>query len=166
MNLKTNRRLLSSAAAVIILIVSFLLVNTSLSLKKEGSALRSQKEEILLLREDFLELRKKIGAIEGKKSLIKVEGIVQALDEIFRSTGLTQKVKSVKPTASRDKKYAIEEEADVEVEKVSMNELVNILYKLENAPMVLLIKKARLKTSFEDPSLLNITMTIGLVKPK
>jgi general secretion pathway protein M len=148
------------------LIVSILLLRTSLSLKREGSALRSQKEEISLLREDFLELSKKIGAIEGKKSLVKVEGIIPAIDEIFRSTGLTQKVKSVKPIAARDKKYAVEEEADVEVEKVSMNELVNILYKMENAPMVLLIKKARLKTSFEDPSLLNITMTVGLVKPK
>ena len=166
MNLRTDRRLLISAAGLIILVVSALLLNTSLSLKKEGSALRSQKEEILLLREDFLELSKKINAVEGKKSLIKVEGIIPAIDEIFRSTGLAQKVKSVKPTATRDKKYAIEEEADVEVEKVSMNELVNILYRLENAPMVLLIKKARLKTSFEDTSLLNISMTIGLVKPK
>ena len=166
MNLRTDRRLLISAAAVIMLAVSVLLVNASLSLKKEGSALRSQKEEILLLREDFLELRKNVNAIEGKKSLIKVEGIIPAIDEIFRSTGLTQKVKSVKPAATIDKKHAIEEEADVEVEKVSMNELVNVLYRLENAPMVLLIKKARLKTSFEDPSLLNITMTIGLVKPR
>jgi len=165
-NLRPDRRLLISAAAVIILVVSVLLVTASLSLKKEGSALRSQKEEMLPLREDFLELNKKISAIEGKKSLIKVEGIIPAIDEIFRSTGLAQKVKSVKPTATRDKKYALEEEADVEVEKVSMNELVNVLYRLENAPMVLLIKKARLKTSFEDPTLLNITMTIGLVKPK
>ena len=166
MNFKSDKRLLIAASAVIILAVSALLVNTSLSLKKEGSALRSQKEEILLLREDFLELRKNVNAIEGKKSLIKVEGIIPAIDEIFRSTGLTQKVKSVKPAATIDKKHAIEEEADVEVEKVSMNELVNVLYRLENAPMVLLIKKARLKTSFEDPSLLNITMTIGLVKPR
>jgi hypothetical protein len=158
--------LLISAAAVIILAVSVLLVTTSLSLKKEGSALRSQKEEMLLLRGDFLELSKKISAVEGKKSLIKVEGIIPAIDEIFRSTGLTQKVKSVKPTATRDKKHSIEEEADVEVEKVNMNELVNVLYRLENAPMVLLIKKTRLKTSFEDPSLLNITMTVGLVKPR
>ena len=166
MNFKSDKRLLIAAGAVIMLAVSGLLLNTSLSLKKEGSFLRSQKEEILLLREDFLELRKKISAIEGKKSRIKVEGIIPAIDEIFRSIGLAQKVKSVKPTATIDKKHAIEEEADVEVEKVSMNELVNILYKLENAPMVLLIKKARLKTSFEDPSLLNITMTIGLVKPR
>jgi len=121
---------------------------------------------MLLLREDFLELSKKISSVEGKKSLIKVDGIIPAIDEIFRSAGLAQKVKSVKPTATRDKKYAIEEEADVEVGKVNMNELVNILYKLENAPMVLLIKKARLKTAFEDPALLNVTMTIGLVKPK
>jgi hypothetical protein len=166
LNLRTDRRLLISAAAVIILAVSVLLVTTSLSLKKEGSALRSQKEEMLLLRGDFLELSKKISAVEGKKSLIKVEGIIPAIDEIFRSTGLTQKVKSVKPTATRDKKHSIEEEADVEVEKVNMNELVNVLYRLENAPMVLLIKKTRLKTSFEDPSLLNITMTVGLVKPR
>jgi hypothetical protein len=165
-NLKTRRKLLISAAAGIILVVSVLLVNASLSLKKEGSTLRAQKEEILLLREDFLELRDKIGSVEGKKSLTKVEGIVQAIDEVFKSTGQNQKVKSVKPTATRDKKYAMEEEADIEVEKVSMNEMLNILYKIENAPMVLLIKKARLKTSFEDPSLLNMTMTIGLVKPK
>jgi general secretion pathway protein M len=166
LNLRPDRRLLISAAAVIIVVVSVLLVTTSLSLKKENSALMSQKEEMLLLKEDFLELSKKISSVEGKKSLVKVEGIIPAIDEIFRSTGLAQKVKSVKPTAVRDKKYAVEEEADVEVEKVSMNELVNILYRLENAPMVLLIKKARLKTSFEDPTLLNITMTIGLVKPK
>jgi hypothetical protein len=166
MNFRHDRRLLISAVFVIILAVSGLLLNTLLSLKKEGSALRSQKEEILLLREDFLELRKKVNAIEGKKSLVRVEGIVQAIDEIFITTGLTRKVKSVKPTATIDKKHSIEEEADVEVEKVSMNELVNILYRLENAPMVILIKKARLKTSFEDPSLLNITMTIGLVKPR
>jgi len=165
-NLRTKRKLLISAAAVFILVVSVLLVNASLSLKKEGSALRAQKEEILLLREDFLELRKKIGSVEGKKSLTKVEGIVQAIDEVFKSTGLNQKVKSVKPTATRDNKYALEEEAYVEVEKVSMNEMINILYRIENAPMVLLIKKARLKTSFEDPSLLNMTMTIGLARPK
>ena len=166
MNLKTRRKLLISAAAGIMLVVSVLLVNASLALKKEGSTLRAQKEELLLLREDFLGLREKIGSVEGKKSLTKVEGIVQAIDEVFKSTGLNQKVKSVKPTATRDKKYAVEEETDVEVEKVSMNEMLNILYKLENAPMVLLIKKARLKTSFEDPSLLNMTMTIGLVRPK
>jgi hypothetical protein len=165
-NLKTRRKLLISAVVGIILVVSVLLVSASLSLKKEGSTLRAQKEEILLLREDFLELRDKIGSVEGKKSLTKVEGIVQAIDEVFKSTGQNQKVKSVKPTATRDKKYAMEEEADIEVEKVSMNEMLNILYKIENAPMVLLIKKARLKTSFEDPSLLNMTMTIGLVKPK
>lgn len=158
--------MLISAAALILLAASVLLIRASLSLKKEGADLRSQKEEILLLREDFLELSKKVSAIEGRKSLTKVDGIIPAIDELFRSIGLNQKVKSVKPTATKDKKFAVEEEAEVEVEKVSMNELVNIFYKLENAPMVILIKKARLKTSFEDPSLLNITMTVDLVKPR
>jgi hypothetical protein len=80
--------------------------------------------------------------------------------------GLNQKVKSVKSIGVREKKYGIEEEAELQIEKVNMNEVTNILYRIENAPMVLSIKKATIKTSFDNPSLLNITMTIGLIKPK
>jgi hypothetical protein len=45
-----------------------------------------------------------------------------------------------------------------------MNEMVNVLYSIENAPMLLVIKKINIKTSFENPELLNITMTLSLVK--
>ena len=73
---------------------------------------------------------------------------------------------SVKSTGTREKKYASEEEAEVSVERVTMNEMVNILYRIENAPMILSVRKTSIKTSFDNPSLLNITMTVGLIKPK
>lgn len=154
------------AAIVVSLVLGILLVNMSLSLKKERAESRSRQKEISLLKGEFERLKGVVDSVEGKKSLIKVEGIVQAVDEVFRSLGLSRNVRSVKPLGAKEKKYTIEEEAEIQVEKVNMNEMTNIFYKIENNPMVLSIKKTTIKTSFDSPNLLNLTITVDLVKPK
>jgi general secretion pathway protein M len=166
MNLKVDRRLIVSSGIVFLFVLSLVSFEVSLSVKKERSSLRSQEEELLALASQYEGLKRAVDSVEGKKSLTKVAGIVQAVDEVFGSLGLNEKVKSVKSAGTKEKKYATEEEADVSVEKVSMNEMMNILYKIENAPMILSVKRTSIKSSFDDPSLLNITMTIGLITPK
>jgi general secretion pathway protein M len=166
MNLKVDRRLIVSSGIVFLFVLSLVSFEVSLSVKKERSALRSQEEELLALASQYEGLKRAVDSVEGKKSLTKVAGIVQAVDEVFGSLGLNEKVKSVKSAGTKEKKYATEEEADVSVEKVTMNEMMNILYKIENAPMILSVKRTSIKSSFDDPSLLNITMTIGLITPK
>jgi hypothetical protein len=151
------------AAALLVLVISCTW-EFSLSLKNDLKNLKAQQRELLLLRDEFLSMKGLIDAIEGKGSLTKVEGIIQASDEIFRSLGLRQKVKSVKSIGTKKIKDATEEEVEVQVEKVNMNELVNIFYRIENAPMMLTIKKVTVKTSFENPTLLDMAMTLGLIK--
>ncbi len=166
MKLKVDRNVLVISIIALLFIVCVILFEVSLSLKRERETLRSQHREMLALLNEYYGLKTAVASVEGKKSLTKVEGIVQAVDEVFKSLGLGPKVKSVKSTGTREKKFALEEEADVSVEKVTMNEMVNIFYRVENAPMILTIKKASIRTSFDNPSLLNITMTVALVKPK
>jgi hypothetical protein len=84
----------------------------------------------------------------------------------FLSVGLRDKVKTVKSAGKRELKEGTEEDADISIEKVSMNEMVNIFYKIENAPMILIIKKATIKKSFENPELLNITLSLSFLKTK
>jgi general secretion pathway protein M len=165
MRIITGRRVWIAAACAS-LFLCVLLVHMSLTLQKERNDLRTRQEELSLLKTEFQRLKGAVSSFEGKKSLMKVEGIVQAVDEVFGALGLNQKVKSVKPMGTRDKKYAVEEEAEVQVEKVSMNELVNIFYKIENVPLTLTIKKTVIKTSFDTPGLLNLTITVGLITPK
>ncbi|MGD0283382.1 MAG: hypothetical protein ABSB95_13585 [Dissulfurispiraceae bacterium] len=166
MKLSMEKRYIVPAAVVLALILSIVMVSVSMSLKKKHSALLEQQNELMQLKEQYLTLRDSLAFVESKKSLTKVAGITQAVDEIFRSLGLSQKVKSVKSTGTWDRKYAIEDEAEVQLEKVNMNEMVNIFYKIENAPMILSIKKTAMKTSFDSPTLMNITMTVSLIKPK
>ncbi len=166
MNLRTDRKTLVISGIALLFIICVVLFEISLSLKKQNNTLRSRQKEMLILSQEYSGLKSVVSAAEARKSLTKVEGIVQAVDEIFKSMGLQQKVKSVRSAGIKEKKYSSEEEADVSVEKVTMNEMVNILYRIENAPMILSVRRTSIKTSFENPSLLNITMTVGLIKPK
>jgi hypothetical protein len=164
--LKADRRLLAAGGAAILCVVIFFLGSASLSLEKERSSLRIKRKEILALRDNYLSLRAALNAAEARKTGGKPAGIVQTIDELFGSMGLSQKVKSVKSTEARDRKYAVEEEAEVELEKVNMNEMTNIFYQIENGPFLLSVRKSDIKTNFENPALLNITMTVDLIKPK
>jgi general secretion pathway protein M len=141
-------------------------INLLLAERRELNQLKDQRKEILLLKDEFLSLRQKINFVEGRKNLSNVQGIVQAVDEVFSSIGLRDKVKTVKSAGKRETRDGFEEEADISIEKVSMNEMANIFYRIERAPMVLTIKKATIKKSFENPELLNLTLVISFLKAK
>lgn len=154
------------AVVVSLVLMSIILLNYSFSLDRELRSLTLKQQEIIQLRDEYLVLSMAVNAVEAKRSLSKVQGIVQAVDEVLQSIGLKQKVKSIKPLSSRDMRNSVEEDAEVVLEKVDMNELVNIFYKIENAPMILAVKSAVFKTTFDTPERLNATFTLSLIRPK
>ena len=166
MRLKADTKTVFLSAAAAIAIACAVMWTLYSSANKEHAGLVAQRVELTALKQDFLSLKSSVGAVESRKSLTKVQGIAQAVDEVFSSIGLADKVKSVKSGGVVEKEYGAQEEAEVQVEKVSMNEMANIFYRIRNAPMILTIKRATVKTSFDDPTLLNISMTLTLVKPK
>ncbi len=164
--LKDKRFIYISTGMIGFIVIFALAINLLSSERKELKLLKEQRKEMLILKDEFLSLKQKIDVVESKKNLTNVQGIIQAVDEVFLSIGLKDKVKTVKSTGRRDIKDGFEEEAELQIEKVSMNEMVNIFHKIENASMVLTIKKAAIKKSFENPELLNITLTLSFLKTK
>jgi hypothetical protein len=162
-----NRKLIfiSSGIAVFILLMVFGISSLS-SAKKQAELLREQRNEIIVLKDEFLSIRQKVDAVEARKNLTNVQGVAQAVDEVFQSIGLKDRIKTLKSSGKREVKEGFEEEADISIEKVNMNELINILYKIENAPMILTVKKAVIKKSFENPELLNVTLVLSFFKAK
>jgi hypothetical protein len=167
MDLLKNKKyifVLSGLAGIVIVIA--LAINFLTKEKRELKFLQEQHKEMLVLKDDFLQLKQRIDTVENKKNLSNAEGVIQAVDEVFSSIGLKSKLKTVKSSGKREIKEGFEEEADLSIEKVDMNEMLNIFYKIENAPMVLTVKKATIKKSFENPELLNISLTLSFVKIK
>ena len=164
--LKDKRLIYISSGLILFVVIAVSGMNLLSSEQKELKLLNDHRKEMLILKDEYLSLKKRVDSAESRKDLSSAQGIVQAADEVFQSIGLKDKVKTVKSMNRRDMKEGIEEEAEFLIEKVSMNEMVNIFYKIENAPMILTIKKAAIKKSFENPELLNISLTLSFLKMK
>jgi hypothetical protein len=131
--------------------------------ERDLASLRSRMHEFSDLIREYNKLEFEISTIEGKNSLSKIGGIIQALDEVLISMDIKEKMKSIKGIESRNIGEQINEEsAEVQIEKLTMNELVHIFYKIENAPMILSIKKLSVKKSFATPERLDLNMTVSL----
>ncbi len=153
--------LLSALLGLYVLIIPALIWERASS--RELSQLKTRFTEFSILSAEYRSLKEQAGSIEQKRFLTKTSGIAQALDDAFLSLGVKGKMKSIKGIGGREIKGQLNEEtAEVQMEKVNMNELVNIFYKLENAPLLLSIQKVALKKSFDKPDLLDVTMTVSL----
>lgn len=164
--LKDKRVVAFFAGLIIVIFLFFSGIHQLSSSKKELAALKGQRNELFLLKDEYLSLKQRIDSVEGRKSQSGPQGIVQAVDEVFQSMGLKDKIKTLKSTGKREIRDGFEENADLSIEKVTMNEMVNILYRIENAPMVLTMKKVAIKKSFENPELMNISLDLSFLKTK
>lgn len=157
--------LISIALFLYILIIPAFIMERSA--KKELDTLKSKRNELSSLTSEFRSLKEQVDVIEQRSTLTQISGIANALDSILSSLGIKGKMKSVKAVGSREIKGSMtEESAEVRLEKVTLNELVNIFYKIGDAPMILSVKRATIKKSFENPELLDVTMTIALFTKK
>lgn len=131
--------------------------------ERELAALQTRLHEFSNLENEYNKLKVQVNAIDSKKSLSRIRSIIQAIDEVLLSLDIKEKMKSIKGIEGRDIGGKTNEEtAEVQMEKVTVNELVHVFYKIENAPMLLSIKKVSIKKSFALPELLDVTMTISL----
>lgn len=148
---------------IVVLTISARLLSSE---RRELEVLKNQRKEMMTLKGEFLSLKRKVDFVEGRKNLSNVQGVVQAVDEVFSSVGLKDKIKTVKSTGRKEIREGFEEEADIYLEKVTMNEMINSFYKIENAPMALTIRRAVVKKSFDNPELLNISLSVSFLKAK
>ncbi len=134
---------------------------------KELESLKAKQKELTVLGREYRVMKQNVDIVEQRPTSAQVRGIANALDMISSSMGMKGKIKSVKVTGTREIQGSMTEEtAEVQVEKVTMNELVNVFYRLLEAPAILSVKRTTIKKSFENPELLDITMTVSLFTRK
>jgi hypothetical protein len=147
------------------ILVIFLAVAVTSSEKEVGSE-RARLKELSVLTGEYRSLKGSIDSLEAKESLTKVSGMAQAIDDTVASVGMKGKLKSVKELRQREVKNEKEETAEIYLELITMNELVNLFYRIEEAPFFFSVKGVTIKKSFENPELLNVTAAIALYRKK
>ena len=163
--MQRNHMIGVAASAAIVLLLSF--IGSSAMLHRASARVESSQGL-----HDFLEaeqaslagMRDKSGVFERKRKNSKGRSVHEAVTGVIDSLGLKDKLASLQspPGAASSE----EERAEALLEGITLNELVNLLYSLENSRMLILTRKANIRTSFENPELLNATLSVSLIKPQ
>ena len=152
---------------VVVLIGLYILIIPNLlwnrAAEKELSEWTAKYDEFSTLANKYRSLRTSVNALEQKKTLTKTNSITQAIGDVSLSLGIKEKMKSIKLTGTKKiMDQMSEESAEIQMEKLNMSELIHLFYKIENAPMILAVKRVVIKKSFENPELLDVTMAVSL----
>ena len=116
------------------------------------------------IRKDYLKEKAGIEAME-KKLFVPQYGEQSGaiIQKIFRGIGIADKVASFKPFTEEMEKDYVKNGVEVRIDKINLNQLVNLIYKIENHKNLLLIKGFSMDNRFDNPALFDITMQVVLL---
>ncbi len=149
-----KKKYLRPAMVVLVLCVIFLVTAFAESSAQKRLRL-AQKEsvEFASLDSQYSGLKAQVDELDKRVALSPKTGILKTAGDIFASMGLQDRISSIKPMDTTQSGGLTSEKAEVSLKKMDLNQAVNVLYRLENAPMLLTLKEVDLRSSFSAPTL-------------
>jgi general secretion pathway protein M len=164
-NLDGQTRLWSGYAVIVLLAaaVGWSTLSAKVqALEKKRSAREAVLKELLPLKMAYLSARSSSDLLRGRMASLRPD---DSPAKIIEETGIKGKSVKITPLKGEDRPGFIEDAADIRIEGLTLNEAVNLLYRLEKGSRPLVIKKSNLKVRFDDPSRSDLTLILALLKP-
>jgi general secretion pathway protein M len=164
-DLDRRTRMLLGACLSVLLLAAIILSAANdriAALTRKRASRESDLVQMMTLRQQFLSakamsmrFRNRLTATRADDSPAKI------IDEI----GIKGKSSRITPLKGEQRGEFVEDAAEAKLEALTANEAVNLIYRLESGTRPVIIKKAHIKARFDDPSRLDLTITIALLKP-
>jgi general secretion pathway protein M len=162
MDEKTRLRVGMVIAAVLMVAVALSAINGQIArLEKKRTAREADIAEMLLLKARYQQANSGAQRLANRLSATRPD---DSPAKVIEEIGIKSKNTQIKPIKGEDRPGFVEDAAEVKMEGLTANEAINLLYKLEKGAKPVMVKKAQIKTRFDDPAKVDLTMTIALVK--
>ncbi|MBJ6750784.1 general secretion pathway protein GspM [Geomonas anaerohicana] len=160
---RTRQRIGIAIAVVLAIIVLLSAANSRISaLEKKRAAREADIAEMMRLKLRYQEANQGAQRLANRLMATKPDDSPAKIVEEIGIKGRASQIKSVK---GDDIPGYVEDAAELRMEGLSANEAVNLIYRLEKGARPVTVKKALIKQRFDDPSKLDLTLTIALIKP-
>ncbi len=130
--------------------------------KRMADVKRREYGEFMELKREFL-VKKNALDSTIRKAYVSAEGrsAIAVVEEIGAMVGVKERITSLKPLPGVDRMGFTVSGVEVRIERMDLNQLVNFLYLIENHRTLLVIKEFKLKSRFEDPDYLDVTLKLA-----
>jgi hypothetical protein len=162
---------LGGAAAAALLLLTFVVLpgiarlhslgRASVAAERDLAEVRRAKPELERLQ---LEIRRRSSAVRAAAN--DKESPLIRLSAALQDAGIPQSAFSVKSSGSRDGESFREESFDVKMENLTYLEAVRVLQRLSGGPLPTVVRSSLLKSRYDDPRYLDVTLRVGYLTPK
>ena len=132
------------------------------ALEKKRAARETVLKELLPLKTTYQSARQSSDQLNGRIASLRPD---DSPAKIIEDTGIKGKSVKIVPLKGEERSGFTEDAADIRIEGLTLNEAVNLLYRLEKGSRPLVIKKYNLRVRFEDPSRCDLTLILALLRP-
>lgn len=132
------------------------------ALEKRRVAREAVLKELLPLKTAYLSARQLSDQLHGRMASLRPD---DSPAKIIEETGIKGKSIKIVPLKSEERSGFTEDAADIRIEGLTLNEAVNLLYRLEKGSRPLVVKKSSLRIRFDDPSRCDLNIIMALLRP-
>ena len=161
-----SRSRLWTGYALITLLVCVLgwsaLAAKTAELERKRNARETVLKELLPLSATYRAARNSADMMRGRLASVRPDDSpVKLIEEI----GIRGKGIKIVPAKGEQRGTMVEDAADVRIDGLTLNEALNLVYRLEKGSRPVVLKKANLRVRFDDPTRCDLALTMALLKP-
>jgi general secretion pathway protein M len=149
-------------ALILLLAIIWSTVSGAISgLSRKRTAREAELTELMLLKQRYLNLKKESERLANRLAAVKAD---DSPGRVMEEAGFKGKPVQIRPMKGEERGGLQEDLAEVKIDGLTANELVNLLHRLEKGTKPVILKKLQVKTRFDDPAKLDATLTVALIK--
>lgn len=134
----------------------------SAELERKRHAREMVLKELLPLKASYMNARQSADMITGRLSSVRPD---DSPAKLIEEIGIRGKGIRITPAKGEQRGTMVEDAAEVRIDGLSMNEALNLIYRLEKGSRPVVLKKANLRMRFDDPTRCDLALTMALLKP-
>ena len=154
---------------LVLAVIIFMTLTNSLASKREERVERRKAEfnEFIRLASEYKSYSASAGHLRAKLALPDAEvSAGSIMEEIGAQLGIQKNITSFKPTEKNGESLMngyMEKGVQIDIEGVTLNQVVNFLYRVRAHKFLLLIRDFSMKAHFANPGLLDLKVQVVLV---
>lgn len=161
--------ILGAAAAVLVLylMIHFFTSGTE-RLEKQARVLDSELRKVQALSAEYEQSKKRVSELSGK---IKKEDepLISVLEKVLLSENIDRQnfsIRDVNTRGSQEEELFEEKSVDVELKRISLEDLVDILYKIQTKQSFLKVSNLNITTKVKNPESVNVKLRVSTFEIK
>jgi type II secretory pathway component PulM len=162
---------IGGAAAAVLLVLAFVLIPGVSRIKSQARAVATAEADLSEVRKARPQIERIQGETGAKASIVRAAANVKdaplsRITSALQEAGIPQAALNIKSGGARNGEQFREESFDIRIENLTYLEAVKTLQRLSAGSLPIAIRSASLKSRYDDPRYLDVTLRVGFLTPK